>query len=63
MNIDMPWYGLTSGFVTTMTMWKEANSALELNHFSPLMTQWSPSRTAREVNRVGSAPPCGSVIT
>jgi hypothetical protein len=41
------------------------NDAIEANdeyHFSPLMTQWSPSCVAVVVNTFGSAPPCGSVI-
>ena len=33
-----------------------------VNHFSPLMTHSSPSRTACVLNRFGSDPPCGSVI-
>ena len=61
-NIDMPLYGGTSGSVTAMTIRKAEIRALEENHFSPLMTHSSPSRTARVVKRVGSAPPCGSVI-
>ena len=34
----------------------------EVNHFSPLMTHSSPSRTAAVLNRLGSEPPCGSVM-
>ena len=33
-----------------------------VNHFSPVMTHSSPSRTACVLNRFGSDPPCGSVI-
>ena len=33
-----------------------------VNHFSPLMTHSSPSRSALVLNRFGSDPPCGSVI-
>ena len=61
-NIDMPLYGLTSGSVTAMTMRNVAVLALEEKNFHPLMTQSSPSRTARVVNCVGSDPACGSVI-
>ena len=61
-NIDMPWYALTSGLVTTMTMRNDAVLALEEKNFQPLMTHSSPSLTARVVNSVGSAPACGSVI-
>ena len=43
-------------------MMNDAIDANEENHFSPLMTQWSPSCTAVVVNTFGSAPPCGSVI-
>ena len=43
-------------------MKNDAIDANDENHFSPLMTQWSPSGTALVVNTFGSAPPCGSVI-
>src|SRR5919112_6371384 len=33
-----------------------------VNHFSPLITHSSPSRVAYVLNRLGSEPPCGSVI-
>jgi hypothetical protein len=33
-----------------------------VNHFSPLITHSSPSRTAVVTNRSGSDPPWGSVI-
>src|SRR5205823_12294950 len=61
-NIDMPWYALTSGFVTTMTMRNAAVLALDEKYFQPLMTHSSPSLTARVLNNVGSAPACGSVM-
>ena len=43
-------------------MMNDAIDANEENHFSPLITQWSPSCTAVVVNTLGSAPPWGSVI-
>ena len=61
-NIDMPWYALTSGLVTTMTIRNDAVLAFDEKYFQPLMTQSSPSLTARVLNCVGSAPACGSVI-
>src|SRR3954469_19876041 len=61
-NIDMPLYGLTSGLVTAMTMRNDAVFAFEEKYFHPLITHSFPSLTARVVNRVGSAPACGSVI-
>ena len=61
-NIDMPWYALTSGFVTTMTIKNDAVLAFEEKNFQPLMTHSSPSFTAWVLNIVGSAPACGSVI-
>ena len=61
-NIDMPWYALTSGLVTAMTMRNDAVFAFDEKNFQPLMTHSSPSLTARVVNSVGSAPACGSVI-
>ena len=61
-NIDMPWYALTSGLVTTITIRNDAVLALEEKKFQPLITQSSPSRAACVVNRVGSAPAWGSVI-
>ena len=39
-----------------------ATRPAEVNHFSPLITHSSPSRTAWVLNRFGSLPPCGSVI-
>src|SRR3954454_980165 len=61
-NIDMPLYGLTSGFVTTITMRNDAVFAFDEKYFHPLMTHSSPSLTADVLNNVGSAPACGSVI-
>ncbi len=61
-NIDMRWCGAASGSVTASTIRNEANLACEENHFSPSMTQVSPSRRARVWNWSGSDPPCGSVI-
>src|SRR5580765_6373578 len=61
-NIDMPLYGLTSGFVTTMTIKNDAVLAFDEKNFHPLITHSSPSLTACVLNCVGSAPPCGSVI-
>jgi hypothetical protein len=61
-NIDIPWYALTLGFVTAMTIRNDAVEALEEKYFQPLMTQSSPSRAARVSNTVGSDPPWGSVI-
>ena len=61
-NIDMPWYALTSGSVTTITMMKRAVRAFDEKNLQPLITHSSPSLTARVVNILGSAPACGSVI-
>src|SRR5437764_13863665 len=61
-NIDMPWYALTSGFVTTITMRNDDVLAFDEKNFQPLMTHSSPSFSARVVNIVGSAPAWGSVI-
>ena len=47
MNIDICWYGGLSGSVTAITIRNEANAACDENHFSPLITHSSPSRTAR----------------
>jgi hypothetical protein len=60
--MDIPAYGLTSGFVTATTMRNSAVLALDEKYFHPSITQSSPSRTARVAMRVGSAPPVGSVI-
>jgi len=61
-NIDMPWYALTSGSVTAMTMRNDALRAFDEKNFHPLMTHSSPSFVACVWNIVGSAPACGSVI-
>lgn len=45
-----------------ITMMNDAIDANDEYHFSPLITQWSPSGVAVVVNTFGSAPPCGSVI-
>ena len=45
-----------------MTMRKDAVLAFDEKNFHPLMTHSSPSRSARVVNIVGSAPAWGSVI-
>ena len=58
----MPVYGDASGSVTAITMTNAAVFALEEKNFQPLITHSSPSRTARVLNWVGSAPPSGSVI-
>ena len=39
-----------------------ATRPADVNHFSPLITHSSPSRTAWVLNRLGSEPPWGSVI-
>ena len=61
-NIECRSYGGASGSVTAITMRNDAIDANEENHFSPLITQSSPSCTALVVKTFGSAPPCGSVI-
>ncbi len=58
----MPWYALTSGSVTAITIRNDAVLALDEKNFQPSITHSSPSRVARVVNMVGSAPACGSVI-
>ena len=55
--------GAASGSVTAMTMPNAAPSAPDENHLWPLITQSSPSRTARVRSVVGSEPgTSGSVI-
>ena len=61
-NIDIPWYALTSGSVTAITMRNDDVRALDEKNFHPSMTHSSPSRRARVSKRVGSDPPWGSVI-
>src|SRR5579875_1966362 len=61
-NVEAPRWTGTSGSVIATTMKNEATDALEEKYFRPVMTQSSPSRTARVVNTRGSAPPWGSVI-
>jgi hypothetical protein len=61
-NMDMVWPRGASGAVTTITMRNAAVAALDEKNLWPLITHSSPSRTARALNCVGSAPPSGSVI-
>ncbi len=61
-NVEAPWCTATSGLVMATTMKNEATDALLEKYFRPVITQSSPSRTARVVKTLGSAPPCGSVI-
>ena len=56
-NIDIPWYALTSGSVTAMTMRKAEVRAFDEKNFHPSITHSSPSRRARVSKRVGSEPP------
>ena len=52
-----------SGSVRTNTTPQSASWAWEMKIFAPLMTQASPSRTARvRIAPAGSEPPLGSVI-
>ena len=63
MNIEARLWGRASGSVTAMTMRKSAIEPLEVNHLWPLITQSSPSRTARVRSSVGSEPALsGSVM-
>src|ERR1700684_3980827 len=62
MNIAMPRYGDTSGLVTAITMTNAAVLAFEEKNFHPFSTHSSPSRTARVLNWVGSAPASGSAM-
>ena len=52
----MPWYALTSGSVTAITIRNDAVFAFDEKYFQPLMTHSSPSLTARVLNmrRVGA---------
>jgi hypothetical protein len=61
-NMDMPWYGLTSGLVTAMTIRNDEVRALDEKNFQPSITHSSPSLVAVVRNMVGSAPAWGSVI-
>ncbi len=47
---------------THITMMTSACAPPLVNHFSPLITHSSPSRTALVLNIRGSEPPSGSVI-
>ena len=54
--------GTTNMPFVHITKRMSATRPAEVNHFSPLITHSSPSRTAWVLNRLGSEPPCGSVI-
>jgi len=54
--------GTTNMPLVHITKMMSALAPALVNHFSPLMTQSSPSRVAWVWNRLGSDPPCGSVI-
>ena len=56
------WRGTTKIPLVHITKMMSACRPALVNHFSPLMTHSSPSRTAWVVNRFGSEPPWGSVI-
>ena len=60
--IEAPRCTGTSGSVMTIAMMNDAIVQFDANHFCPLMTHWSPSRTALQVKLNGSEPPCGSVM-
>ena len=62
-NIEARWCGRASGSVTAITIRKSATEALLENHLWPVITQSSPSRTARvrKQRRVGAGG-SGSVI-
>ena len=63
MNIDARRCGSASGSVTAITIANAAPSADDVNHFWPLITKSSPSRTARVASSVGFDPAVsGSVI-
>src|SRR3954452_17699359 len=63
MIIEARWCGRASGSVTAMTIRKSAIEPFVENHLWPLMTNSSPSRTARVRSVVGSDPATpGSVI-
>ena len=55
--------GSASGSVTAITIATEAPRAFVVHHLRPLITQSSPSRSARHLRPVGSLPEVsGSVI-
>ena len=54
--------GTTNIPLVHITKMMSARAPALVNHFSPVMTHSSPSRSARVLNRFGSDPPCGSVI-
>ena len=60
-NMDMPWYALTSGSVTAMTMRNDDVRALEEN-LPPADDPLVAVEDGTGLNRVGSEPPSGSVI-
>src|SRR5437588_8434276 len=55
-------FGTTNMPLVHITKRMSAARPALVNHFSPLITHSSPSRTAWVLNRFGSDPPCGSVI-
>ena len=61
-NIDMRRCGSASGSVTASTTKNAACRAFDVKNLSPDSTHSAPSRVARQMNCVGSAPACGSVI-
>ncbi len=54
--------GTTNMPLVHITKRMSATRPALVNHFSPLITHSSPSRTAWVRNRLGSDPPWGSVI-
>jgi hypothetical protein len=54
--------GTTNMPLVHITKMMSAREPALVNHFSPVMTHSSPSRTAWVWNSVGSEPPCGSVM-
>ncbi len=54
--------GTTNIPLVHITKMMSALAPALVNHFSPVMTHSSPSRSARVLNKLGSDPPCGSVI-
>ena len=54
--------GTTNMPLVVITKSRSATRPALVNHFSPLITHSSPSRTAVVRKRFGSDPPCGSVI-
>ena len=54
--------GTTNMPLVHITKRMSATRPALVNHFSPLITHSSPSLTAWVLKRLGSEPPCGSVI-